>query len=223
MGIDLRIDGAATIDPTQAYVVAPLHEGFADALALLHLPLDLSFVVRRELLDWPHLGQYLRLSNQLVVGPEDRGAGLSALVEAGRRRVAAGESIVMFPQGSVIGIEAAFRPGAAWLARMLSVPILPVVVAGTHRVWEQPFTPRLRFRQPVYVGVLDAVQPEELASLETEMKDRAFTNGHAQPRRFDPEIDGFWDGYAYEIDPAFEDVAAAVTRHRARAGAARTR
>src|SRR4030095_10150241 len=40
-----RAAGAlARLDPTEAYIVTPLHEGFADVLALLQLPLDLRFV-----------------------------------------------------------------------------------------------------------------------------------------------------------------------------------
>jgi 1-acyl-sn-glycerol-3-phosphate acyltransferase len=44
----------------------------------------------------------------------------------------------------------------------------------------------------------------------------------AQPRRFVPARDGYWDGYAYEIDPAFPALRAEVERHRATHGAAGT-
>ena len=36
----------------------------------------------------------------------------------------------------------------------------------------------------------------------------------APPRRFVPERDGYWDGYAYEIDPAFPSLQAEIARHR---------
>ncbi len=38
------------------------------------------------------------------------------------------------------------------------------------------------------------------------MKSRALRQP-IQPRRFDPDRDGIWPGYAYGIDPAFPDVA----------------
>ena len=38
--------------------------------------------------------------------------------------------------------------------------------------------------------------------------------GEPGPRRYRPEVDGFWDGYAFEIDPAFEEVAQQVAAHR---------
>src|SRR5688572_23838507 len=37
LAIRLEIDGLNLIDRRQGYIVTPLHEGFADALALLHL------------------------------------------------------------------------------------------------------------------------------------------------------------------------------------------
>ena len=40
LGIRLRIDGLEHVAPGTAYVITPLHEGFADRLALFHLPLD---------------------------------------------------------------------------------------------------------------------------------------------------------------------------------------
>jgi 1-acyl-sn-glycerol-3-phosphate acyltransferase len=36
----------------------------------------------------------------------------------------------------------------------------------------------------------------------------------APPRRFVPARDGYWDGYAYEIDPDFSALAAEVAARR---------
>jgi 1-acyl-sn-glycerol-3-phosphate acyltransferase len=47
------------------------------------------------------------------------------------------------------------------------------------------------------------------------MKQMALSGSVASPRRFDPERDGFWDGYRYEIDPRFPKVLHVVERHRA--------
>ena len=45
------------------------------------------------------------------------------------------------------------------------------------------------------------------------MKARALTSA-APVRRYQPEIDGFWDGYRFAIDPDFPDVFDEVARHR---------
>lgn len=214
LNIDLTLDGLEHVEQEQAYVVAPLHEGFADVAALFHLPLDLTFVARAELADWPLLGRCLRDTRQIIVDPEAPVAALRAMHNEARTVTAAGESVVVFSQGSILGIEIAFQQGADWLAQQLDVPILPVILAGGHRVWEWPYSPLVRYGMPVYLEVLPPVAPGELVGLSSEMRRRALHNGHADPRRFDPDRDGYWDGYAYEIDGDFPELAAKVASHR---------
>lgn len=216
--IRLRIDGWDNVDPSESYVVTPLHEGFADVLALLTLPLDLRFVARDELFEWPTLGRYLRDSSQIVVPTS---AGRTAYRELLRRSAAVfatGESLVLYPQGAILGIESAFWPGAFRLAANFDRPVLPVVLTGSHRVWEYPYSPLLRFGQTMTMQVLEPITPTqavgEASDLEREMKQLALASS-VPPRRFDPEVDGYWDDYDYEIDPDFPQVAELVARHRA--------
>ncbi|MFB3049568.1 MAG: 1-acyl-sn-glycerol-3-phosphate acyltransferase, partial [Acidimicrobiia bacterium] len=49
--------------------------------------------------------------------------------------------------------------------------------------------------------------------VEREMKHRAVASGIA-PRRFDPDRDGWWDDYPYEIDGDFPELANRVAAHR---------
>jgi hypothetical protein len=66
--------------------------------------------------------------------------------------------------------------------------------------------------------VLEPITPTqavgEASDLEREMKRLALASS-VPPRRFDPEVDGYWDDYDYEIDPDFPRVAELVARHRA--------
>lgn len=48
------------------------------------------------------------------------------------------------------------------------------------------------------------------------LKALALSDTVAAPRHFVPERDGYWDGYAYRIDPDFPDLAAQIARHRQR-------
>ena len=49
--------------------------------------------------------------------------------------------------------------------------------------------------------------------IERRMKQVALASA-IPPRRFDPGRDGYWDGYRYEIDPAFPELAQRVAGHR---------
>ena len=54
----LEITGLEHVDVDESYVIASLHESFADALALMKLPLPLAWVARDELADrWQRCGR----------------------------------------------------------------------------------------------------------------------------------------------------------------------
>lgn len=223
LAIALDLDGLHFIDPHEQYVVAPLHEGFADALALLQLPLRMRFVVRDELLDWRFLGPLLRETGQIAICPEQGRRGYRRILRAAQAVFAAGESLVIFPQGAILGIEIDFSRGAFALARALNRPILPIVLTGSHRVWEYPYTPRLRYGQPMSLRVLPPLPAATLhehgidnvrRDLQRRLKTSALSSGMAAPRRFVPARDGYWDGYAYRIDPDFAELAAEVAARR---------
>jgi len=225
LGMRLEIAGLENIDPSERYVIASLHEGFADAIALLHLPLAIRFVARTELLEWAVLGAGLRAGGHVVVDPERPVPAYRELLR-GSKGVLESDSLVVFPQGTILGIESAFSAGAFHLARALGRPLLPISITGSHRVWEHPFSPVVRFGQPVHVQVLPPVPSDravaEMRDIERHMKGLALVST-PEPRRYEPDRDGWWDDYRFEIDPDFEELAERVTVHRRRVAAARRR
>jgi len=229
LGMQLKISGLEHIRSGESYVITPLHEGLVDALALLHLPLDLRFVARDELFDWPFFGPVLRDTEQVSICPERGTTSYLQLRRQAPSILAGGESLVVFPQGSILGIEIVFMSGPFALALALDRPILPIALTGSHRIWEHPFTPRLRFGQRVSLRVLPPVHPAGYralgadalrAAVQRQLKAQALDGAMAAPRRFVPARDGYWDGFAYAIDPAFPALREEVARHRASVGTA---
>jgi 1-acyl-sn-glycerol-3-phosphate acyltransferase len=200
------------------FVVMALHESLVDPLLLAELPLDLRFVARDEIGTWPHVGPLLDAGRHLIVPLRPSVADLRDLLVDARAAIDAGESLVVFPQGSVLGVEIAFQRGAFWLARQLDVPVLPVAITGTHRAWEYPFSPRIRRGVPVRMTVLRPFpngDREAQRALERRMRMLALLEEHAPARRFVPERDGYWDDYPYEVAPEFEVLAIRLAAHRA--------
>jgi 1-acyl-sn-glycerol-3-phosphate acyltransferase len=219
LDLEINITGMHHVDTTKQYVVVSLHEGLTDPVALLRLPLGLRFAARDELFDWPALGRYLRASDQVRVDEQPGRASLRRLYREIGAAFEVGDSLVMFPQGSVLGVEVAFQPGAFRIARHFDRPVLPVVLAGSHRVWEHPFSSTVRLGQRVTMRVLPPIAARDLDAaailrLERTMKHVAL-DSQAPVRRFVPERDGWWDDYRYEIDPCFIELADRLTRRRA--------
>jgi 1-acyl-sn-glycerol-3-phosphate acyltransferase len=82
----------------------------------------------------PLLG--LAVSLGLGAFPFPRGRGCAAGLLRARGRLEAGWHVLLFPEGtrSRDGRPGPFRPGAAHLARTAGVPVLPIGIAGAHRL-----------------------------------------------------------------------------------------
>ncbi len=147
------------------YLIASLHEGIADVLCLLQLPLPMRFVARREIFGWPEVGPVITRLGHLSINPEHPLGGFRDLWRGADRILAGGESLAVFPQGAIAGIQSDFHRGVFEVARRLGAPILPVAMSGTHRVWEHPFAPTLRYGQRVALTVLPPISVGEVHSL----------------------------------------------------------
>jgi len=127
LGIRMRVKGAENV-PTGPCVILSKHQSAWETFALqLIFPLT-SFVYKRELNWLPFFGWGLRLMPFVAI---DRGAGKAALrqvIERGKRRLAEGYSVIVFPEGTRVapGERRPFKIGGAMLAVAAGVPAVPV-------------------------------------------------------------------------------------------------
>ncbi len=216
--VRLTINGLEHIEPETTYVVVANHESFLDPVALLQLPIRLGFVARDELLGWPILDRHLQRDDHIVLCPERGLSALRVLLREGSRILGEGTSLAAFPQGTLLGIETAFSVGPFELAMREQAAVLPVALTGGHKVWEYPFSPTVRYGCSMAMSVLPPVLVKDpyrdADAVSSAIRDEVLP--HPSTRRFRPEIDGFWDGYRYEIDPSFPELAETVAAWRAR-------
>lgn len=206
------------------YLIAALHEGIADVLCLLHLPLPMRFVARREIFTWPEVGPVITRLGHVSINPEHPLGGFRELWRGAEAVLDGGESLAVFPQGTVVGLQSDFHRGVFEVARRLNAPILPVAISGSHRIWEHPFSPALRYGQRVALTVLPPISAREVQTLSLDalrvrtrraMKAAALAPGTPPARFFDPDRDGYWDGFRLDIDPDFPETARQMAEHRA--------
>ncbi len=112
-GIRLRIvDRRGPLDDEDlGTLVVAGHVGWSDVLALAAVN-PMGFVARADLIDWPVLGKLARLMRVIPIERE-RLRQLPEVIDAMAQRLAAGERIAMFPEGTTWCGRAHGRPRAA--------------------------------------------------------------------------------------------------------------
>lgn len=175
-GIGFEIRGREFLSNKPA-ILAVKHQSAFETLALPLILDDPLFVVKRELFWIPLFGWYLaRLGNIGI----DRSAGpsaLKAIVREAKAALAAGHSVIIFPEGTRVapGKTRPYGPGIAALYGMLDAPVVPVALNsglfwGRRRFGKRPGTVAIEFLAPIAPG-LDRHQ--FLAELQKRIEDRS--------------------------------------------------
>jgi putative phosphoserine phosphatase/1-acylglycerol-3-phosphate O-acyltransferase len=151
---DLR--GAEHLPPSGGTLLVANHRSYFDPVAVAVLVAGrgrpVRFLAKREVVDAPVIGPLARALGTIRV---DRGSGSETPLEEASRALEAGELVVVFPQGTIPRGADFFDPvlkgrwGAARLARRTGVPVVPVGIWGSERVW-----PRAR-RLPYVLNLAD--------------------------------------------------------------------
>lgn len=170
----LTVTGRENIDPGASYVVVANHLSLMD-IPLLYgwLPLDLKWVMKKEVRRIPLIGPGTAMLGHVFLDRSNREAAIGELRRL-EHNLQPGTSILFFPEGtrSRSGQMQAFKLGAFHMARDLRLPILPLTIRGSDRV----LTPDGMDLHPgsAELVIHPAISREEVAALEPEaLCDRA--------------------------------------------------
>ncbi len=162
------IDGVDKIPADGPAIVIANHRSYFDPLALgttfARRGRAVRFLGKREVFDAPVVGQIARALGGIKV---DRGSGSDDPLLEAATALASGELVAILPEGTIPRGPAFFEPeltgrwGAARLAADTKVPVVPIGLWGTERVWPRservprvwnitsPPTVRIRVGDPV--------------------------------------------------------------------------
>ena len=156
LGIRWQIDGKV---PEGAFLIAFKHEAMVETIEALRFAKKPVVVMKRELTQIPLFGWVTRRYGVIGV---DREAGASALrnmLAEGRKAVAQGRPVAIFPEGTRVphGQRPALRPGFAGLYRALGLPVVPVAHDSGH-LWgkglvKRPGVIRVRVGEVIPAGL----------------------------------------------------------------------
>lgn len=171
--------------PEGPAIIVPKHQSAWETLALTFLCTHpLSFVFKRELLYIPFFGWSMARLDMIHIDRSQRARAWAKVLRQGRKFLAEGNWIIMFPEGTRTprGSQGSYKAGAARLAADTGAPLIPVAVASA-RCWPKnsfvkyPGVVEISYGAPI---LPEGRTPESLTSqvehwIETEM------------RRLDPE------------------------------------
>jgi 1-acyl-sn-glycerol-3-phosphate acyltransferase len=188
-GVRHRVTGMDHV-PTAAegkasVLLAPKHQSTWETFAFPTLmPHPLAYVFKRELLYVPFFGWAMGRLDMIHIDRSRRTEAWNKVAEQGRRIMAQGGWVIMFPEGTRAprGGQGVYKSGAARLAIVTGTPIVPIAVNSAvcwpRRSWLlRPGTIDVVIGRPIPV---EGREPDELmreveAWIEAEM------------RRIDPE------------------------------------
>ncbi len=159
----VEVRGREKIRADRTYVMVANHQSLLDILVLFRLFTHFKWVSKMEIFRIPLIGWNMRLNRYIELKRGDR-ESVVQMLEACRRTLGEGNSIMMFPEGtrSPDGRLRRFKEGAFGLALDTKGPILPVVVQGTaDALPKRGFV--LRGRHRIRITVLDELPYETFA------------------------------------------------------------
>ena len=137
-GVDNTIVGLENVDRRASYVFVSNHLSNLDApYHLATMPVGVRFLAKKELFKVPLFGPTLRAVGMIET---DRQAHAAAHREINRRVakvIAMKRSLLIYPEGtrSRDAELHPFKKGAFRIAVENEMPVLPVTIAGTDKVW----------------------------------------------------------------------------------------
>ena len=147
-------------------ILAANHGSQIDPIVLAAaMPRRCTFLAAAEVLTMPVLGTLVRPFNLVPIkrGRFDRRALKDCLDRLGR-----GEALAIFPEGK-ISTDGRLQPahdGLGFIAYHARVPIVPVGITGTYKVW--PLGTRRPHRGTITVQIGEAIEPEGVPTREHE-------------------------------------------------------
>lgn len=169
-----RFEGLDKIPARGPALIACNHASYLDpvanAYAVVRAGRRPRFLAKVELFRAPVIGWAMKGANQI---PVDRGSGDRSPFERAEAALAAGEVVLIYPEGTVTkrpdGLPMDGKNGLVRLSLASGVPITPMVSWGSAPVWQKSGPGNLRPRRPVWVTVGD---PIDLSAHAADQEDR---------------------------------------------------
>ncbi len=156
-GVSHRIEGAEHI-PDGGALVAANHHSMWETIALLEILPKPVMILKKELLKVPLYGWWARMSGNIAVDRKGGAKALRAMRAAAKDKIAAGEQVIVFPEGTRIapGATVKFHPGVAGIYNAAKTACTPVA-HNSGVFWRHPGI--MKIPGEITLRVLPPIEP----------------------------------------------------------------
>jgi 1-acyl-sn-glycerol-3-phosphate acyltransferase len=130
------IEGLENVDLDHPQIFVANHCGLHDILSLAaNLPIQFRWMAKKSLFSVPFMGWHMRRAGYIPIDRDDPRAAAKSIIAAAEL-IRGGVNAIAFPEGkrSRTGKLGSFQSGAFALALRTEVPLVPIVLEGSHRV-----------------------------------------------------------------------------------------
>ncbi|WVY93700.1 hypothetical protein V8G54_032788 [Vigna mungo] len=138
LGNPIKIEGAEYSKKRAIYICN--HASPIDIFIIMWLtPTGTVGIAKKEIIWYPLFGQLYVLSNHLRIDRSNPMAAIESIKKAAHAVVKNNLSLIIFPEGtrSKNGRLLPFKKGFVHLALQTALPIVPMVLTGTHLAWRK--------------------------------------------------------------------------------------
>ena len=162
------------LPPTGEAVIAAKHQSFLDIILIFNVVPAGKFIMKRELIYAPFLGQYALKIGCVPVNRGKRGAAIAKMKADVARGAAEAGQLIIYPQGTRVapGVKRPYKVGTGLLYEQLAQPCYPVatnvgVFWPKRGILRKPGLAVVEFLPPIAPGL---AVPEFMARLESEVE-----------------------------------------------------
>uniref|UniRef100_A0A1D1Y105 1-acyl-sn-glycerol-3-phosphate acyltransferase n=1 Tax=Anthurium amnicola TaxID=1678845 RepID=A0A1D1Y105_9ARAE len=163
LGNPVKIEGSEFSNTKAIYICN--HASPLDIFLVMWLtPTGTVGIAKKEIIWYPLFGQLYVLASHLRIDRSNPTASIESVKEAARAIVKNNLSLIIFPEGtrSKTGRLLTFKKGFVHVALQSHLPIVPIVVTGTHLAWRKN---SLRVRPaPLTVKFLPPIKTDDWES-----------------------------------------------------------
>lgn len=157
LGLSYQVEGAENL-PEGACIIASKHQSAWETVVFCRIFPESIFVAKRELLRLPLFNFHFLKQKTIMLNRKLGGKAKADLVRQAKERVADGDRIIIYPEGTrrPMGAIPKYKQGIGAMYIDLNVPVVPVAL-NSGKFWSR----RSFEKKPgtIIVSILPAIQP----------------------------------------------------------------